>query len=170
MNFSTTLSNHKKYYCSMPNNFILRIGDGKHFNASSSKSIWGINTIKSTHGKWFVSRVKEGDLLWFVTGKSNGLIVAVATFTSIQPRVLGPLLALTLTNSELGWDKSEGEWDTEVHYKDLYNLTDCKLFSEIKSTTTIREFNHIGDKSQCKIDLITEYQYIVRYSKVRKSM
>ena len=102
----------------MPNHFILRIGDGIHFNASSSKSIWGINSSHSL-AKWFLSNVSEGDLLWFVKGKTNGQIVAVATFTGTKMRILGPLIALTLTNAELGWNKTEGEWDTEVHYKEI---------------------------------------------------
>ena len=89
----------------------------------------------------------------------------MATFTKIQERVLGPLIELTLTNEELGWDKSEGYWDTEVHYKDLYNLTECNMFSEIKSSLVIRLYN-----DKCKVDLPAEYQHIVRYSKIRNSM
>ena len=149
----------------MPNNFLLRIGDGKHFIASSSKSIWGINITTSPLGKWFKSKAKVGDLLWFVTSKSRGQIIAVATFTGTKERILGPLIELTYTNEELGWDKTEGDWDTEVHYKDLYNLTSCNMFSEIKSPGTIREYSE-----KCKVDLLTEYPHIVRYSKVTNSM
>jgi len=148
----------------MPNHFLFRIGDGIHFNASSSKSIWGINSTHSL-AKRFLSNVREGDLLWYVKGKTNGLIVAVATFTGTKMRILGPLIALTLTNAELGWNKTEGEWDTEVHYKDLYNLTHCNLISEIKGAAGIRLYN-----DKCKVDLVTEYPHIVRYSKVTNSM
>ena len=152
-----------------PNNFLLYIGDGEHFNASSSKSIWGINTITSSLGKWFTSLAKEGDLLWFVTSKSKGRIVAVATFTSENKRILdGPLSDRTLTNAELGWDKGKkvGKWDTEIHYKDLYNLTHCDMFSELKGPSTIRRY----ERAKCKVDLIAEYPNIVRYSKVTKNM
>jgi len=148
----------------MPNHFILHIGDGIHFNASSSKSIWGINSTHSL-AKWFLSNVSEGDLLWFVKSKTNGQLVAVATFTGTKKRILGPLIALTLTNTELGWNKTEGEWDTEVHYKDLYNLTRCNLISEIKGAAGIRLYN-----DKCKVDLVTVYPHIVRYSKVTNSM
>ena len=148
----------------MPNNFLLRIGDGVHFNASSSKLIWGIDS-KYSFAKGFLTTAKEGDLLWFVKGKTNGQIVAVATFTRTNKRILGPLIELTLTNAELGWDKSEGDWDTEVHYKDLYNLTHCNLISEIKGAASIRLYN-----DKCKINLITEYPQIIRYSKVTNSM
>lgn len=149
----------------MSKHFILRIGDGKHFNSSSSKSIWGINTSTSPDGKWFKTIAKEGDLLWFVTGKSKGQIVAVATFTSTNERILGPLIELTATNDELGWNLTKGDWNTEVHYRDLYNLTDCELFSEIKSPRTIRSYSE-----KCKVNLPVEYLNIVRYSKVTNSM
>lgn len=148
----------------MPNHFLMHIGDGIHFNSSSSKSIWGITSSHSC-AKGFLNTVKEGDLLWFVKSKTNGQIVSVATFTGIKERVLGPLIELTLTNKELGWDKTEGNWDTEVHYKNLYNLTECKLISEIKGAVGIRLYNN-----NCKVNLITEYPHIVRYSKVTNHM
>ena len=149
----------------MANHWILRIGDGHHFNTSSSKSIWGINTTTSPLGKYFKSTVKEGDFLWFVTGKSNGHIVALATFTETKERILGPLIALTLNDNELGWNEKKGEWDTEVHYKDLYNLSKCELYSEIKSPSTIRLYSE-----KCKVNLPAEYLNIVRYSKIIRSM
>jgi len=148
----------------MSTHWLLRIGDGIHFNASSSKCIWGIvSSIPASKG--FLKDVKAGDLLWFIKGASKGQIVAVATYTGIKERILGPLIELTPTNKELGWDRTEGEWDTEVHYKDLYNLTHCDLFSEIKGACVIRHYN-----DKCKVDLPTEYPYIVRYSKIMNSM
>ena len=144
--------------------FLLRIGNGIHFNASSSKSTWGINS-KCAGEKGFMSTAKEGDLLWFVKSKTNGQLVAVATFTGIKKRILGPLLALTSTDEELGWDKTQGEWDIEIHYKNLYNLTHCSLFSEIKSPLVIRSYN-----IKCKVNLIDEYPHIVRYLKITTCM
>jgi hypothetical protein len=105
--------------------------------------------------------VKEGDLLWFVERGTNGRIVAVATFRRTNKRISG----ITLSNAELGWNKTHGQWDTEVHYKDLYNLTHCCLISEIKGPAVIRLYN-----AKCKVNLITEYPRIVRYSKVTTSM
>jgi len=148
----------------MANHFLLRVGDGDHFKRSSSKSIWGINS-KEKQGKWFASNVKDGDLLWFVKGKDKGKIIAVATFTENKERVLGPLISTTFTNEELGWTKTEGEWDTEVHYRDLYNLSSCGLYSEIKSPNPIRLYNE-----KCKVNLQVEYPSIVRYSKITTSM
>jgi hypothetical protein len=148
----------------MPAHFLLRIGDGNHFNSSSVKSIWGINSVYPW-SKMFISSVQEGDLMWFVTGKSRGKIVAVATYKSMNKRIVGPLISLTHTNVELGWTETDGAWDTEIHYKDLYNLTESKLYSEIKSPLVIRKYS-----DKCKVDLPAEYPNIVRYLKVAKSM
>jgi hypothetical protein len=148
----------------MSNHFLLRIGDGKHFNSSSSKSIWGVNS-KNNSIPQFLSGVKPGDILWFVKSRSKCQIVAVATFKEAKNRILGPLLALSPTNEDLGWVNTEGSWDTEIHYTDLYNLTDCNMFSEIKSPLVIRLYN-----DKCKVNLLTEYPNIVRYSRVTKTM
>jgi hypothetical protein len=149
----------------MENHWILRIGDGSHFKRSSDKSIWGIDSKKSG-SKIFMTNVKEGDLLWFVTGKSGGQIIAVATFVKTNERVLGPLIPLTHTNDELGWTDTDGNWNIEVHYANLYNLTECKLYSKIKYQLVIRKY----DKEDCIIDLPSEYKNIVRYSKITKKM
>ena len=148
----------------MPKHFLLRVADAVHFKVSSSKYIWGITSNHSS-AKGFITNAKKGDLLWFVKGNTNGQIIAVATFMGTNKRIIGPLVELTLTNSELGWDKDVGEWDTEVHYKDLYNLTNCNLISEIKGAAVIRLYN-----DNCKVNLIAEYPQIVRYSKVTNSM
>jgi hypothetical protein len=148
----------------MPQHFLLRIGNGNHFISSSTKSIWGINSANKD-GWWFIHHVQEGDLLWFVTSNSKGKIIAVATYTGTRERVLGPLLALTSTNEELGWTETEGNWDTEVHYKDLYDLRPFELFSEIKSPLVIRLYSE-----KCKVDLPTEYKHITRYVRTTSRM
>ena len=144
--------------------WLLRIGNETHFKNSSSKNIWGINS-KTSYGKSFIKNAKPGDRLWFVKGKSNGKIVAVVTYVKVVERILGPLIPLTKTNSELGWTESKGEWDTEVRYENLYNLTDCNLNSEIKGACGIRKYN-----DKCKVNLSEVYPHIIRYSKVTKSM
>jgi hypothetical protein len=148
----------------MPNHFLLRVGDGAHFTSSSKFNIWGINS-KTPDGSYFIKNVKENDILWFVKGKSRGQLIAMATFTSLKERVVGPLIALTPTNEELGWTKITGEWDKEVHFKNLFNLSDCELYSEIKSPLVIRLYSE-----KCKVNLPQEYINICRYSKIKKTM
>jgi hypothetical protein len=149
----------------MATNWLLRIGDGEHFNSSSEQNIWGIKSPALGGKNPFIKDAEPGDLLWFVTGSSNGHIVALATYERIETRVLGPLIATTQTNDDLGWNRTEGEWDIEVHFNNLYNLTSLSLFSEIKGSVSIRRFN-----DKCKVDLPTEYKNILRYSKVTNCM
>jgi hypothetical protein len=151
----------------MTNDWIFRVGDGNNFIRSSKHNIWGINTSTSPHGKNFIKKVKHGDRLWFVKSKSHGKILALAIYRSHNSRELGPLIPTTLTNEELGWTNEGPDWtsDTEVHYTDLYNLSDCELLTHIKGPSTIREYD-----DKCRVDLAVEYSYIVRYSKVTSTM
>ena len=144
--------------------YLFRIGDGSHFKSSSTKSLWGIESAPPC-GKSFVSKAQEGDILWFVTGNSKAKLIAVATFVRSQKRELGPLVNLTYTNEELGWTDSDGNWDIEIHYTNLYNLTECDLFSNILGPLVIRTYNE-----KCKVNLPEEYQHIVRYSKITNHM
>jgi hypothetical protein len=145
--------------------WIFRVGDGDHFWSSSKYNIWGIDSQNKSTTQPFITSVKSGDLLWFVKGGDKGKLIAVSTFTELKKREVGPLISLTLTDEELGWTKSNqgGNSDTEIHYKDLYDLTDCGLFSEIKSPLVIRKYSE-----KCKVNLPAEYPYIVKYSKAKR--
>ena len=152
---SLTLSN-------MPNHWILRVADGVHFIKSQPFMLWGIN---SNHTNWalnFMRTVKDGDIIWFVK-QGKGQVLGVATFTYHCKRELGPLVAVTPTNQELGWTQTVGEWDTEVHYKDLYDVTELKLLTQIKSPLVGRLYNE-----KCKVNLPEEYTNIIKYSKVTR--
>ena len=149
----------------MAQDFLLRVSDGVHFRNSSVKHIWGINS-ENVFGKFLMNKAKPGDRLWFVQSKSNGKIIAVATFVSFKKRELGPLIDVSYTNEELGWTKQKGDWDIEVHYNELYNLSDCELYSDIQGTSTIRSYK----EGACKVNLPNEYPYIVKYSKVSTKM
>ena len=143
--------------------WIIRVGNGKNFKQSSNKKIWGISTSNKNSNN-FLKKVKEGDLLWFVTSKSFGQIIAVSTYVSQRKREIGPLVSLTDTNEELGWE-GDNNCDMEIHYDNLFNLTDCELFSNIKSPCVIRRANE-----KINIDFDNEYYFIKKYSKVKKSM
>lgn len=151
----------------MTTDWILRIGDGENFIRSSKYRIWGIQTNTSTHGKFFIKNVKPGDRLWFVKSKSQGKIIAVATYRSHNVRELGPLINISMSNEDLGWIGEGPDWTSniEIHYTDLYNVTDCQLLTHIKSPTTIRKYDE-----KCSVELPVEYSYITRYSKVTFEM
>ena len=141
--------------------WVLRVGDGENFIRSSKYKIWGIQTITSPHGKHFIKNVKLGDRLWFVKSKSNGLIIAVASYLSHNKREFGPLINISMTNEELGWTGSDWTSDVEVNYTDLYGLSNCELLTYIKGSSTIRKYD-----DKCKVNLALEYSYIVKYSKI----
>ena len=146
----------------MPKHFLLRIGNGFNFRASSARHIWG---IVSKYAKFFLEEAKEGDILWFIQADSNGLAIAVATYVSSRAR--GPS---TLTSEELGWtDPSGGHSDTEIHYRDLYDLSHCGLETNIQYANGVRRYESEGAQ-RSQVDLPAEYPSIVRYSKVVPSM
>jgi hypothetical protein len=146
----------------MTTDWILRCGDGKNLISSSKYKIWGIDS-KTSCNKHFIKHVKSGDRLWFVKGKSQGQILAVATYRSHNKRDIGPLLNISMTNEELGWTGNGVDWtsDTEIYYTELYNVSDCSLLTHINSALSIRKYNE-----KCKVELPVEYIYIVRYRKV----
>ncbi len=112
--------------------------------------------------KCFLKHARPGDILWFIKGGAcGGKAIGVATFTHHSPRVLGPLIALTPTNEDLGWTKSRGDWDLELHYKDLYDTDSLNILTNIKCHSSCR-FN----PDKCNADLPMEFANIVRYSAV----
>jgi hypothetical protein len=144
--------------------WLLRVGDGDHFFSSHTMKIWGI-TSKTTCTPPFLAQVKQGDILWFIKGGgTGGLVLGVAQYRSHCKRELGPLIAVTRTNEDLGWTKQEGNWDTEIHYEGLYLVADLQLQTRIKSPLTIRKYNE-----KCQVDLPKEYELIKRYAVVKKA-
>jgi hypothetical protein len=147
----------------MTTDWIFRVGNGSNFIASESHKIWGTHS-KNKAFKHFKANVKQGDRMWFVTCNSHGKILAVATYRSHNKRDIGELIDITMSNMELGWSnkkETDGNWDTEIHYSDLYWLNHCELLTHIKSPLAIRKYDE-----KCRVDLAVEYSYIVRYSKI----
>jgi hypothetical protein len=146
----------------MTTDWILSVGDGENLAMSSKYRIWGIQST-TPMGKHFIKNVNPGDRLWFVKHKSLGKIVAVATYRSHNERLFGPLIDISMTNAELGWIGEGPDWtsDTEVHYTDLYDLSDCDLLTHIKGAATIRKYNE-----NCRVNLAVEYSYITRYRRI----
>lgn len=141
----------------MPADFFMRVGDGSHYRSSAKFATWGI-TSSHSHAKMFMKNAVPGDRIWFL--QTKGKILGVATFVSINPRELGPLIQVTRTNEELGWTKTKGNWDTEVHYKDLYDLEKCNIVTKKQGMSGILRFN----LEKCGVNLPEEYPYIVKYS------
>jgi len=148
----------------MVTHWLLRVGNGDDFIRSSTKFTWGFDS-SSPSGKTFQANATPGDLLWFVKSESKGLLLAVATLEAVKQREVGPLVAVTATNEELGWTRESEPSDTEIKYTHLYNVGVCGLHSEIRSPLTIRRYSE-----KCKVNLPLEYANIIRYSKVTGKM
>ena len=144
--------------------WLLRIGNGTHFKSSSEKNIWGMSTTNNTNVQSFLKTVKPGDILWFILGKSNGKVLAVAEYVRNNKRELGPLINVTSTDEELGWTDTIGDWDYEVHFKDMFVVDKLKLLTEIKAATTVRKYNE-----KCMVNLPEEYKNIMKYSVITNS-
>ena len=143
----------------MPKHYLFRIGNGVNFRASSARHIWG---IVSKDAKFFLEGAEKGDLMWLIQGESKGLAIAVATYVSSRAR--GPS---TLTSEELGWtDPSGGHSDTEIHYKDLYDLSHCGLETNIQYANGVRRYDSEGAQ-RSQVDLPAAYPSIVRFSKAK---
>ena len=149
----------------MAQHWLLRVGDGAHFKSSSPKYIWGVNS-KHNCTQGFLRDLKKRDILWFVLGKDSGRVIGCAEYVETKERILGPLISLTETNEELGWTKSTGDWDTEIHYTKFYNITSCNTFTRIKSPLVIRKYN----SEKCEVNLPEEYNNIVKYSGITRKM
>lgn len=144
-------------------NWLIRVSDGKNFINSSKYKIWGIKKKNNNGAKNMLSNIKQGDKLWFIKSKSNGKVLAVATYSSHNDRVLGPLINTTLTDEELGWEPNylSTEWDTEIHYINLYNTSLCELYTHITTPAGI-----VKETSECVLDLDIEYFYITKYANI----
>ena len=148
----------------MQTHWIVRVGDGKNFKSSICHKIWGI-TQKSSQYKSFSNNVKEGDILWFLGNYKVGKkFLGVATYRMQKKREIGPLISLTLTNEELGW--SEGDWDLEIHYDNLYLLEDIDMVGSFGFQFSILKTTSL----KIDIDFVKEYANIVKYSKVKLNL
>jgi hypothetical protein len=142
----------------MTKHWLIRIGDGVNFWNSSKMNIWSASS-KSDDDGYFIKHATEGDVLWFVPNKSKGHLVAVAVYKNWITRNVGPLIAITPTDEELGWNADGSKYDINIFYTDLIYIADLKLYSKINSPKVKRLYN----PEKCKVDLPTEYSMIQRY-------
>jgi hypothetical protein len=143
--------------------WLMRIGDGEGFTNSKKFNIWALKSWASD-GKNFLSDATKGDIIWLLTNYTKGRkLVGVATFVSTNKREVGPLIAVTKTNEELGW--GDGTWDTEIHYENLYEIDILDLYPDVKHQSSIVKTSSITTH----IDFELEYKNIVKYSKIKLS-
>lgn len=139
----------------MTTHWLLQVSSGENLRASFNFKIWGIQNITDKNGKYFINNVKTGDKLWFVKNKSEGQIIAVATYCSHNDR--------TRSNEELGWIHDGPKWisNIEINYNNLYNVSNLNLKSHIRGQSSIRKYNE-----NCQVNLPEEYISIEKYSRI----
>lgn len=136
--------------------YIICLGNGDNFKNNSNNSIWAVNSRQVS----FLNKVKKGHKLWFI--QHNSKIIAVADFISKNKRVIGS------NNNELGWDDKEDFCDIEIHFNNLYNLTNSNLFISQKYPNAICPHEHIN--WNVLASLAIEYEYISKYSIITRTM
>ena len=102
-------------------NWIIRIGDSKHF-FNSNENVWGFNS----RNKYFLENVRQNDKLFFVARNTKCRICAFAVFKSLRFRNDN-----TPSNIDYNWilhgpdDNGRwrnSKWDLEMIYTDYCDL------------------------------------------------
>jgi hypothetical protein len=112
------------------NTWIIRVNDGENLR-NSRFPFWGVKRGRNGCIKTVVSKIKEGDIICFMTSKQyGGKIIAMSEYTGFYDRNDEPLLQInTKTNEEQCW-KGDELWDIQIHYRNLYmtekqNISAC---------------------------------------------
>jgi hypothetical protein len=103
-------------------------GGVENFTSSAKRGVWGMN-MKSTHVQGLRNKSQPGDLLVFSIpvegggGQIHYLYATAVLISASGKRVLGPLVALSASDEELGWvgghKEGETKWELEVLIKDV---------------------------------------------------
>ena len=126
-------------------NWIIRIGDSKHF-FGSNENVWGFNS----RNKYFIENVRQNDKLFFVARNTKCTICAFAIFKSLRFRNDN-----TPSNIDYNWifhDPNDNgrwknsKWDIEMIYTDFFDLRDINS-SIVKTNIVNKNPNGIMPRS-----------------------
>lgn len=148
---------------------IIRVGDGINFE-KSKVNVWGMVRGNRDCIKGFIiNQLKVGDILWFCTNKSNGgKAISMAEYIGMYDRNDEKLINInTYTNNEMGWD-GDGEWDIQIHYKNVYNTKDQNIKVILRGASPIITYKP-DNMNQKNIDnLYKHYDGYKYYGKIEK--
>ncbi len=148
--------------------WLVRVGDGANFWKGAAYNIWSAKS-KCSRDVHFLNKVQPGDRMWFITKDSHGLLVAVATYVGSTARPEHDLLGLCIGNEKAGWIGEKAfQVDTEISYKDLYDIRGLKLQTNCKDYYGYVRAD--DPASRCDIALPAEYVNICKYSSVTKML
>ena len=145
-------------------NYILRIGDGIHWENSKKYRVWGLKK------KWKsnIKKIRYGDILWFIRGK-GGVVVGMAEFICFYDKRDEPLVNInTIDNYELGY-KGEESWDIQIRYKNLYTIKKQNILITIKYSGSVISYedflNYPTYREKLReVDLYLHYNNIIFYT------
>jgi len=142
------------------NHWIIRISDGINFK-NSKYLFWGVKRGKNDCLKSIVKKFKEGDILWFITNKKNGgKIIGMAEYVNFFDKKDEPLISInSISNEEQNW--TEGEYDIQIHYKNLYNTEKQNIRGCFVGMSCIFYYDRIKDKIDK--NLYNEYDNYIYY-------
>ncbi len=164
----TTINTKCNATSTTPIHWFVRVNDGKNFINSSSENVWGCKNKKTnSHVTKFLRNVKYGDIMWFIMKRSNGTnkIMACSTYLNHNAREIGPLISITGDNEERGWKNNVNcptcDWDTDIHYKDLYDLRN--IHKPLEMVLTGQHGYHEYKSEKHNLDLPNIYVNMIQF-------
>jgi len=142
--------------------WIIRCNDGENFN-NSKNPFWGVKRGKNGCIKTIVNKLKQGDILWFMTSKSfGGQLIGMVEYINYYDRTDEPLIRInTLSNKEQGW-KGDDNWDLQLHYCNLYDIRKQNIKACIQCGGIVLEYNTF--KKKLSINLEEHYKNYIFYA------
>lgn len=146
----------------MPRFWIIRVNDGINF-LNSKFPFWGVKSGKNGCIKTIVSKIKVGDVLWFMTSKQyGGKLIGMSEYCGFYDRNDEPLLKInTKTNEEQNWIGDE-EWNIQIHYCNLYITEKQNIMACIQCGGIILEYETF--KTKIVGDLYEHYKNFKFYA------
>ena len=126
--------------------WIIRINDGENFR-NSKYPFWGVKRGRNGCMKTIVSKIKLGDILWFMTSKIyGGNIIGMSEFCGVYDRNDEPLIQInTKSNEEQNWKGNEC-WDIQIQYCNVYDIEKQNIKGCIQCGGNILEYETFKDK------------------------
>lgn len=146
--------------------WLIRVGDGDNFR-NSKYPFWGVKRGKNGCIKTIISKIKENDILCFITSKPyGGKIIGIGEYIGYYDRNDEPILQInTKTNEEQNWT-GDDLWDIQIQYNHLYDTEKQNINVCIKCAGTILNYNTFRDKINS--DLYEHYNNFKFYAKPKQ--
>ena len=126
--------------------YFIRVKDGNNFK-NSKYPFWGVKRGKNGCIKGIVNKIKEGDILCFITSKDyGGKVIGICKYTCYYDRNDEPLVAIhTCSNNEQNWEGDE-DWDIQIHYENLYITEKQNIEASIQCGGIILKYETFKEK------------------------